>query len=678
MKFNIFNKIFSHNTQQDYAYSLKTSKKLAQKYQEYKPSTLSKGQNLAKSLEDQLNTNAELIMSQNQNISIEQKSQLLDQNFVLDKAKHKVDIKNLILKMNDIQYNYYDNTQIPSIPLSPYIRENYIDERILLEKKENNQDDNLNLQNLDSIQSYQNRKFERKLQKTKQESEMIENGQLNLDEWQSEEKNYSNPAYKLRVLQNIDNFRKAKKSLVEKEGLHAILKQKKLKLPKLTKAKIQDDTFTTSENGNLNITNRNAGLVNIPLNLNQRDFNQLFSPDDKKFQIQQSDIQDCFLVSTLESILKNPKARAKYYQCFSKDKDGSFQFTFADDFKVKFPKDEQGNPSTFKTVSSNLKGDLGHQLFEQAYAIKRMNDFATLAINSNPNNTSLIKALSSFQNQQLKNLQNGNGDIDQVFNQLSQIVSRYNLQPDQNNSLLYKTIVSNSIGNNYTTNTFKQNFNNLNKSLANADPTILKKIDPNLYENLQNSFNNQKTLEFNLKKNLHSLINNRKNFIDFLNTNKSSLNTADKKFIQNLIDLTNNLDANYDRYLGVSGILFTGESSEIFSSIFNKAQFVGSKNRYFNIDSLGNNKDSVSVNYKKYKSNLLNNHSEDLLVNMQRLPGENGFEQNELRHNHVYSIDSVDVKSQESYLVDPEQSENLQVVDNNEINLYGSLYYKED
>ena len=600
MKFNIFNKIFSHNTQQDYAYSLKTSKKLAQKYQEYKPSTLSKGQNLAKSLDDQLNTNAELIMSQNQNISIEQKSQLLDQNFVLDKAKHKVDIKNLILETNDIKYNYYDNTQIPSIPLSPYIRENYIDERILLEKKANNQDDNLNLQNLDSIQSYQNRKFERKLQKTKQESEMIENGQLNLDEWQSEEKNYSNPAYKLRVLQNIDNFRKAKKSLVEKEGLHAILKQKKLKLPKLTKAKIQDDTFTTSENGNLNITNRNAGLVNIPLNLNQRDFNQLFSPDDKKFQIQQSDIQDCFLVSTLESILKNPKARAKYYQCFSKDKDGSFQFTFADDFKVKFPKDEQGNPSTFKTVSSNLKGDLGHQLFEQAYAIKRMNDFATLAINSNPNNTSLIKALSSFQNQQLKNLQNGNGDIDQVFNQLSQIVSRYNLQPDQNNSLLYKAMSINAQNNNFVIN------------------------NPN-----------------------------------------------------------NNLD-NYQQYIGVSGILFTGTSSEIFSSIFDQTQFIGTQDTVLDLDKYGNVKDNISVDYNKHKKHILNSNSDDYLINLQILEdakstgktsNEYLFEGNELKYNHMYSVDTVDVKSQESYLVDPKNSENIQLVENNDLIKDTGFYY---
>lgn len=600
MKFNIFNKIFSHNTQQDYAYSLKNSKKLAQKYQEYKPSTLSKGQNLAKSLDDQLNTNAELIMSQNQNISIEQKSQLLDQNFVLDKAKHKVDIKNLILETNDIKYNYYDNTQIPSIPLSPYIRENYIDERILLEKKANNQDDNLNLQNLDSIQSYQNRKFERKLQKTKQESEMIENGQLNLDEWQSEEKNYSNPAYKLRVLQNIDNFRKAKKSLVEKEGLHAILKQKKLKLPKLTKAKIQDDTFTTSENGNLNITNRNAGLVNIPLNLNQRDFNQLFSPDDKKFQIQQSDIQDCFLVSALESILKNPKARAKYYQCFSKDKDGSFQFTFADDFKVKFPKDEQGNPSTFKTVSSNLKGDLGHQLFEQAYAIKRMNDFATLAINSNPNNTSLIKALSSFQNQQLKNLQNGNGDIDQVFNQLSQIVSRYNLQPDQNNSLLYKAM---------------------------------------------------------------------------------SINAQNNSFVIN--NPNNNLD-NYQQYLGVSGILYLGTSSEVFSSIFDQTQFIGTQDTVLDLDKYGNVKDKISAYYKKHKTHILNSNSDGYLISLNILQdskvidktsNEYLFEGNELKYNHSYSIDSVDVKSQESYLVDPENSENIQLVENNDLIKDTGFYY---
>lgn len=600
MKFNIFKKIFSHNTQQNYASSLKNSKKLAQKFQEYKPSTLSKGQNLAKSLDDQLNTNAELIMSQNQNLSIKQKAQLLEQNFILDKAKHKVDIKNLILKMNDIQYNYYDNTQIPSIPLSPYVRENYLDERILLEKAKGLQD-NSDLQDLQSIQSYQNRKFEKKLQKTKQESEMIENGQLNLDEWQAEEKNYSNPAYKLRVLQNIDNFRKTKNSLVEKKGLIAILKQKKLKLPKLTKAKIQDDTFTTSENGNLNITNKNAGLTNIPLHLTQKDFNQLFSSDDKKFQIQQSDIQDCFLVSALESILKNPKARAKYYQCFSKDQDGSFQFTFADNFKVKFPKDKQGNPSTFKTVSSNLKGDLGHQLFEQAYAIKRMNDFCTLVINTHNNNKSLLNSISSFQNQQLKNLQNGNADIDQVFNQLSQIVSRYNLQPDQNQSLLYNAMALNA-----------QN----------------------------NSF----------------VINNQ----------------------------NSNLD-NYQQYVGVSGILFTGTSSEIFSSIFDQTQFIGTQNNILDLDKYGNVKNNISVNYNQHKKHILKSNSDDYLINLHilenakstdKMSNEYLFEGNEFKYNHMYSVDTVDVKSQESYLVDPENPENTQLIKNNDLIKDTGFYYR--
>lgn len=103
------------------------------------------------------------------------------------------------------------------------------------------------------------------------------------------------------------------------------------------------------------------------INLSKKTYENMFN--DKADMLAQV-MSDCYLVGTLNSIINNAKRRCEFYQMFSED-EKSITFTFKDGFKVKFPKDKNGNPKLLSQHKS-LKGPLGYKMFEEAYALHRL------------------------------------------------------------------------------------------------------------------------------------------------------------------------------------------------------------------------------------------------------------------------------------------------------------------
>lgn len=123
----------------------------------------------------------------------------------------------------------------------------------------------------------------------------------------------------------------------------------------------------SSSNSSYKIQIENELGEEYDIKLSKKTFNKMFPMN---LLIQQK-ISDCYLVGTLNAIINNPKHRCEFYQMFSED-EKSITFTFKDGFKVKFPKDDNGDPKLLNSKHNSLNGDLGYQMFEEAYALHRL------------------------------------------------------------------------------------------------------------------------------------------------------------------------------------------------------------------------------------------------------------------------------------------------------------------
>lgn len=144
--------------------------------------------------------------------------------------------------------------------------------------------------------------------------------------------------------------------------------------------------------GNKLYVNDDGNLVK--LRMTKEKYLELFPPG-SRFNINQKALGDCWLVSALDSIMNNPKYRAKLYQIFRQE---------GNDIYIKFPdgKNEIKFENSKIIISSdgkNLDGSLGLQMIEQAYSIHRMMEYPSKKFED-------IQAIKDI-NQQMEKLHEG-------------------------------------------------------------------------------------------------------------------------------------------------------------------------------------------------------------------------------------------------------------------------------
>ncbi len=110
------------------------------------------------------------------------------------------------------------------------------------------------------------------------------------------------------------------------------------------------------------------------LNMDKDMFVKLFPPA-KRFTTQQRSIGDCYLVSTLGTLMNNPKARVAVYEAFNQDgkdvtvkfKNGFGEYKYKD---AELPKD--------RVEKYSLAGSTGIRLLEDAYGLDSVNKADTM------------------------------------------------------------------------------------------------------------------------------------------------------------------------------------------------------------------------------------------------------------------------------------------------------------
>lgn len=114
--------------------------------------------------------------------------------------------------------------------------------------------------------------------------------------------------------------------------------------------------------------NDNGSLVE--LNMTKEKYLELFPPI-KRFSLNQKQLGDCWLVSTLDDLMNDPAYRAKLYKLFRQD---------GDDIYIKFPDGKNeikfpGGKVILSKNGKNVNSASGFQMIEQAFTIHRKNEY---------------------------------------------------------------------------------------------------------------------------------------------------------------------------------------------------------------------------------------------------------------------------------------------------------------
>lgn len=594
-------------------------------------------------------------------------------------------VKDLKNNINQISFNY-NGKYLPNIPASPYVRKNYIYERILLTKaledksSGNKREFYSKLQSkLNAIKSFDEAKFNAKIEKTKQEIQAIKDGTLKIEDWQASEHHYKTPEYKLKVLLSIKSARELDMSSQED------LKQKIPSSDNVSIHFLSKNNF--AEENSIEIVDNKVVIknpeykINQTLNLTYDQFNHLFPKNTDYKKVTQQDIPDCYLVSALQTILNNPESFAKYLKIFSSDDSGNIFITIPlTKLKIQFPKDKDNKPKLFNTLQNlKLEGALGNQMFEQAYALNRIKMFSDALI-SKTSNENMKKDFELFMNNKFNKLTQGEDIFDDVLLELAILNKKYTKEIETLYSSDYSI------------------YFNLNKNLSaylSIREQLKNSIDDNLLDvlcDLESPENKRVKDAFPFlteETDVNSIINNYIKFVNNINNlfKDEDLSLSEYYLLRNIVYLVQTKQ-NAIPNIGFSTILKSGNPLEVYSTFLDDTNtFIGTFNRKYPFDIDHFDPKGISIkSYKSEKASLLDNHSINNLISLSLIDFSENHDQynisfidpkNKFDYDHTYSIYCVDNKSKEVYLTDPNKPDWSQILPYNETIENIGFYYNE-
>lgn len=125
----------------------------------------------------------------------------------------------------------------------------------------------------------------------------------------------------------------------------------------------------------------NTGDELVPINLTKEKFMELF-PIEKRHDINQSTLGDCWLITSMGALMDSPKGRAAIYQMFSQVGDDIYVKFPDSDVSIKFPNGDLNSLSTVSIYMDGYKPKVGYgtdqvdackgiRMLERAYSIHR-------------------------------------------------------------------------------------------------------------------------------------------------------------------------------------------------------------------------------------------------------------------------------------------------------------------
>lgn len=176
-------------------------------------------------------------------------------------------------------------------------------------------------------------------------------------------------------------------------------------------------------NGHLYV---NEGNTITKLNMSKETFENLF-PINKRHEIRQGSIGDCWLVAAMGALMDNPNGRAAIYKMFSEDgKDILVKFPNVKE-SIRFKNGKLNNLAPISIYyqnkklkigfgSAHVKASMGLRMLEQAYSIHRHDGYKDANITD--------KSIQDifFMNKQMKNLESG-----KQTEAISNILGKYNV-----------------------------------------------------------------------------------------------------------------------------------------------------------------------------------------------------------------------------------------------------------
>ena len=141
----------------------------------------------------------------------------------------------------------------------------------------------------------------------------------------------------------------------------------------LTDAKMNaeiGEVFQIADSKNVGIKLKNGEIEE--LKISKKTYNELF-PDGADMNISQQKIGDCYLVSSLYSLMENPKTRADVLRCFTEDAAGNITCKLPDS-SVEFTLGTCDLTSDYVNQSKIVKGSEGARMLEYTYGLNLLQD----------------------------------------------------------------------------------------------------------------------------------------------------------------------------------------------------------------------------------------------------------------------------------------------------------------
>ncbi len=134
------------------------------------------------------------------------------------------------------------------------------------------------------------------------------------------------------------------------------------------------------------------------LNISAKTYNRLF-PNGNNVKIQQQNIGDCYLVSSIYSMLSNPETSPQILRCFVENQDGSVSFKLPKG-NVEFKLDFNKNMTDYVESTKIVNGSEGVRMIEYTYGLelldKKAKDLEGEIINKISDYENIVEAGKAF------------------------------------------------------------------------------------------------------------------------------------------------------------------------------------------------------------------------------------------------------------------------------------------
>ncbi len=186
------------------------------------------------------------------------------------------------------------------------------------------------------------------------------------------------------------------------------------------------------------------------LNISYETFRKLF-PDGYDLNIAQSGVGDCYLVSSIYSLMKNPDTRVIVLQCFTENADGSITVKFPNG-NIEFTFDAGKNMSDYVSTTKIVSGSEGIAMLEYTYGLelvdkqyKELSEELRRAVESNADEVQINKLMdkisSLVDNKGVyeQTLRDEGGYMDSVYSMFGLDSGWYSSGSDEFKELLFNT-----------------------------------------------------------------------------------------------------------------------------------------------------------------------------------------------------------------------------------------------